>query len=111
MDIDNPVTNKEDLMEKFATVPVTKENVAQYYGGVDVAVYDDFVQMINFTDPLIMAQIIAFPSAGGNGYGQLNLPLDAAIFDLATGTGFVGKALAAKGYKNVEGGDATAQYV
>ena len=98
-------------MEKFATVPVTKENVASYYGGVSVDVYDDFVEMINFTDPLIMAQIIAFPSAGGNGYGLINLPLDAAIFDLATGTGSMGKALWKKGYKNIEGGDATAQYV
>ena len=66
--------------------------------------------MINFTDPLIMAQIIAFPNAGA-GYGLLNLPLDATIFDLATGTGYVGKALSAKGYRHIEGGDATAQYV
>ena len=44
-------------------------------------------------------------------FGWLDLPRDAAIFDMGQGTGILGKLLAELGYTNIEGADASQSFV
>ena len=98
-------------MSKFAKEPVNKDNVSSYYGSIDVKVYDEFVASIDFQDPVHLTQIISEAESQELQYGLLNLPKDAAIFDMAHGTGSMGRLLSEKGYTSIEGADATAEYV
>ena len=43
--------------------------------------------------------------------GGLEIPKDATIFDVACGTGMLGRLLQAQGYTNIVGADATANFV
>ena len=40
--------NVEQMMHKFATEEVTKDNVSDYYSKIDPTVYNEFLQHIDF---------------------------------------------------------------
>ena len=51
------------------------------------------------------------PQTGKINYGFLNVSRDAAIFDIGQGTGLLGKLLAAEGFTNIDGADASQNFV
>ena len=79
------------------------------------------MKRLNFIDPYIVAQVIYKPApaaeeevdaqTGLQTYGMLDLPRDAAIYDMGQGTGILGKLLTEQGYTNIQGGDASQKFV
>ena len=90
-------------MHKFATEHPNQENAGEYYNSMTTRTYDQFLVRINFTDPYKIAEVISrpAPAVDGQTFGFLNLPKDAAIFDIGQGSGLLGRLLYAEGYSNI----------
>ena len=75
--------------------------------------YDDFLIRINFVDPYKLAEAISKPqpAEGEEGYGFLNAARDAPMFDIGQGTGLMGKLLKKEGFTNIDGADASSEFV
>lgn len=108
-------------MHYFNEQKPNPEKIGAYYDNIEVGTYDDFVKMIQYTshDPEFVAKLISKPqpeqetdpTTGEVNYGYLNMPRDAAIFDMGHGTGLLGKLMNAHGYTNIDGGDASQSFV
>ena len=114
-----PLTDTNDVMQKFATAHPNQENVDKYYDDIDSDTYDAFLIKVNFTDPYKLAPAIARPEpkqevdarTGKRDFGFLNMPRDAKIFDIGQGTGILGRLLNEEGFTNIDGADASQSYV
>ena len=86
------------------------DNIAEHVG------YDGFNVWINFIDPFLIAQAIYDPEPQGEdaeddfNFGFLNMPRDAKIFDVAQGTGLIGRLLTEKGFTHIDGVDASEKF-
>ena len=90
--------------------------MGEYYGALNIDTYNDFIDSIEFRDPSYITKIITKkgtqsddPTAAG--FGLLGLPEDIQMFDMGHGTGKMGRLLYNKGYENIEGADATPEFV
>ena len=96
------------------------ETIGSFYDAMDPESYDQMMVAIKAEDPFKMIQAISMPaprheditnSTQDGFYGWLNMPRTAEIFDMGQGTGIMGKMLQEKGYSNIDGADASANFV
>lgn len=104
-------TTSEKMMQKFAEAHPNQENVGEYYNDISHDAYDKFIQDINFTDPFKIAEAISKAESAETPFGLLNLPRDSKVFDVGQGTGLLGKLLTKEGFTNIEGADASSEFV
>ena len=97
--------------------PGEEGNVCDYYNSIDQKTYDEFLVYINYIEPTRIVEAITCPEPqnpeepDAKVYGYLNTPRDAAVFDIGQGTGLMGKLLTQEGYTNIDGADATTNFV
>ena len=116
------LTDVKKVMAKFKAAhpsqnPGEEGNVCDYYNSIDQATYDEFLVYINYIEPTRIVEAISCPEPqnpedpNAKVYGYLNVSRDAAVFDIGQGTGLMGKLLTQEGYTNIEGADATTNFV
>ena len=54
------------MMELFTNAHPDQENAGEYYDGIEVNCYDEFIKKINFIDPYHVAKVIADPAPAEN---------------------------------------------
>ena len=105
------ITTSEEAMKKFAESHPDPQNVGSYYDDISTDVYDQFIIDINFCDPSKIAEAISKAASAETPFGHLNLARDSKVFDVGQGTGLMGKLLSKEGFTNIEGADASAEFV
>ena len=97
-----------DLAGKYADNPHNTADFIKFYESIDPKVYEDMSRITEFSDEQEHLAKSVYESKEA---GALETPKDAAIFDVACGTGMLGKLLQAQGYTNITGADATPNFV
>lgn len=105
------VKNANEIVRRFETDHPTQENVEVFYDGLDPAAYDQMNVNINSIEHYKIVEAVSEPRSDGESFGYLNLDKEARIFDVGAGTGILGKCLSEKGYHQVEGADASANFI
>ena len=110
----SPAEDQVVDVDKFCQMWVDKhpdpKTVGQHYDNIAEHVgYDGFNVWINFIDPFFIAQTVADPEDPDDefNFGFLNTPRDAKIFEVAQGTGLIGRLLNEKGFTHIDGVDAS----
>jgi len=105
-------TDTDGVMKMFTDAHPTQSNIHNFYDQMTGEAYDDFLVRINYSDPYNVAEAIfaAAPAEGSPGFGFLNTPRDASIFDIGQGTGILGKLLKAQGFNDIQGADASTKF-
>ena len=89
--------------------------MGDFYDKMTGKAYDDFLTLINFCDPQYVSDVIAKAAPAEEdtemSYGLLKLARDAKVFDMAQGTGVMGRLLTEQGFTNIDGADASLQFV
>ena len=89
--------------------------MGNFYDKMTTKAYDDFRLSINFSDPEYVKDVIAKekPAEGDSehNFGWLDAARDSKIFDIAQGTGIMGRLLSEEGFTHIDGADASPQFV
>lgn len=97
-----------ELANKYADNPHNTPDFIKFYNQLDPKVYEDMSTITEFSDEQEhLARSVYEPKDSG----ALEMPKDAAIFDVACGTGMLGRILQRQGYTNMVGSDATPNFV
>ena len=97
-------------MKMFTEAHPDQTNMGSYYDQMTGEAYEDFLVRINFVDPYNITEAVSAEAPGSGGYGYLNTPRDAVIFDVGQGTGIMGKLLKAKGFNDITAADASGKF-
>ena len=114
-------TREEKMQEVMEQHRVAREEgkINDFYNSIDPAIYGEFCNFIKSDCTFRIAEAISQPepkdgaSADPNlqGFGYLNMRRDATIFDMGQGSGRMGKLLAPEGFTNIDGADASQNFV
>ena len=96
-----------DLAAKYAATTHETSEFVKFYETMDPKVYEDMSSITEFSDEQEVIAKAVYQSAEEGG---LNTPRDAAILDVACGTGMFGRLLHNQGYNNIVGSDATPNF-
>lgn len=107
------------MIEKFNTqTGRTLETIGIFYDQFDPESYDQMMAYIRANDPFKLIEVVSKPAPADTVtqdqdgyYGLLNVPREAKIFDMGQGTGIMGKLLRSQGFTNIEGADASENFV
>lgn len=92
-----------DLAVKYADNPHVTDEFIKFYNTMDPKVYEDMSTITEFSyEQEHLAKSV---------YEGLQSAKDAAIFDVACGTGMLGRLLQKQGYTNMVGADASSNFV
>ena len=97
-----------NLAVQYADNPHVTEEFIKFYDRIDPKVYEDMSSITEFSHEQAHLAKAVYESKSEGG---LETPKDAAIFDVACGTGMFGRLLHNQGYTNMVGSDATPNFV
>ena len=96
-------------MKMFVEGHPDQKNCDSFYDAMTGKAYDDFLDLVNFTDPNNIRDAIAKPNS--EEFGWLNASRHSNVFDIGHGSGIMGKLMNEQGFTNIDGADASQKFV